>query len=105
MTPREQQRFTNERLWLTEGGLASERQVPCHHVGQPLGHSLGKCSIVGLDHDPHQWLGPGLAQEHPANPGELGFGGTNLGLNRLVPLHPALVHALDVDQAPAAAAS
>jgi hypothetical protein len=70
--------LTSESLRLAPVALVLESQVPCHHVSQPLRHDLGMSSIVGLDHDPHQGLGAGLAQEHPAHPGQLDLGCTNL---------------------------
>jgi len=56
------------------------------------------CGIGGLDHDPHQGLGAGLAQQHPTHSVKLCLGCTNRCLHHAVTFDPALVHAPDVDQ-------
>ncbi len=69
----------------------SQRQIPAHRGGQPVGDGLGMILGAGLDHHPDQLLGTRRAQQHPtARPEGVGFG-LHVGQQALVRSGPGLV--------------
>ena len=51
----------------------SERESLAHHGDQTVGVGVGGIGVSRLDHDPHESLGAGLAQQHATGLAEFGF--------------------------------